>query len=125
MEIYFIKEWCISILILIIGCTKPENKPSQLCLPGTLQNGLKAFYPFSAGSLHDYSGHIHNLTNSTSATAAVDRAGNSNCAFRFIKANGDFLNYTNPSFIDNFQYLPFSISLWYKNETSTFQIMSS
>lgn len=106
------------ILVLITSCNKTETteviQPTQSCLSGSLQNGVIAFYPFSMGSLNDYSGNNYNLINPTTASSGVDRAGNPNCAFNFIKANNEFLKYTNPTFIDNFQTLPFSISLWYK-----------
>jgi hypothetical protein len=108
----------ISIFLLIIfGCNKSEEKssaPQANCLPTNLQTGILAFYPFSSGSLNDYSGNNYNLTNPTTASSGQDRDGNPNCAFNFVSANGDFLKYSNPTFIDNFQTLPFSISLWYK-----------
>ena len=111
----------IFLLTLTLSCSKSnENTNIQApCLSTTLQNGVIAFYPFSNGSINDYSGNNYNLTNSTSAASGADRNGNPNCAFRFIAANGEYLKYINPTFIDNFQTLPFSISLWYKNETST------
>lgn len=109
------------IMILIISCdkTEKENDLSQNCLTGSLQNGLIAYYPFSSGSINDYSGNNYNLTNPTTATSGTDRSGNPNCAFHFNATNGDFLKFTNPTFINNFQTIPFSISLWYKNETSS------
>ncbi|MEC4004968.1 LamG domain-containing protein [Flavobacterium sp. SUN052] len=105
-------------LILISSCNNTETdkviQTNQSCLSGNLQNGIIAFYPFSSGSLNDYSGNNYNLTNPTTASSGADREGNPNCAFNFIKANNEFLKYINPSFIDNFQTLPFSISVWYK-----------
>ncbi len=103
------------LLTIIIG--KPVNTTLTItanCLPTNLQKGVIAFYTFISGSLTDYSGNSYNLTNLTTATSAVDRDGNPNCAFNFIAANGEYLKYSNPTFLDNFQNLPFSISLWYK-----------
>jgi hypothetical protein len=109
------------LLFITISCEKSEEKTiiqQSNCLPTNLQNGVIAFYPFSNGSINDFSGNNYHLTNTTSASSGVDRAGNPNCAFNFISANNDFLKYTNPTFLDNFQTLPFSISLWYKPITT-------
>ncbi|WP_445721224.1 hypothetical protein, partial [Flavobacterium sp.] len=108
------------ISILIYSCNDSDDlmKNQTSCLPTNLQNGVIAFYPFSNGSINDFSGNNYNLTNTTSASAGIDRAGNSNCAFSFTQANGDFIKYVNPTFMDDFQTLPFSISLWYKNENN-------
>ena len=106
------------ITLLMNSCKKTNSDPSPVpqiaCLPTNLQDSLIAFYPFSLGSLNDISGNNYNLTNSTSASSGVDRAGNPNCAFNFVRANGDFLKYANPTFLNDFQTIPFSISLWYK-----------
>jgi hypothetical protein len=102
---------------LIISCNKGNDPiPSVLsvCLPTALQTGVIAFYPFTTGSLADASGNSYNLTNTTSAAPGADRSGNPTCAFNFVKANGEFLKFTNPTFVDNFQTSPFSISIWYK-----------
>ena len=111
-----------SLLTLILfSCTDADDKANDAarnqenCLTANLQNGVIAFYPFSNGSINDFSGNNYHLTNTTSASPGSDRAGNTNCAFHFEAANGDFLHYTNPTFVDNFQTLPFSISLWYKH----------
>jgi len=104
-------------LLLTISSGKPVNTTLTItanCLPTNLQKGVIAFYPFISGSLNDYSGNSYNLTNLTTTTSAVDRDGNPNCAFNFIAANGEYLKYSYPTFLDNFQNLPFSISLWYK-----------
>ncbi|UOK42137.1 MULTISPECIES: LamG domain-containing protein [Flavobacterium] len=94
--------------------TNETSKTQASCLSTNLQNGVIAFYPFSNGSINDFSGNNYHLTNTTTASSGPDRAGNLNCAYNFISANGDFLKYTNPTFLDNFQNSPFSISLWYK-----------
>lgn len=105
-------------LALIISCNKSKKieaiQTTQGCLSGSLQHGIIAFYPFNSGSINDASGHNYNLINPTTATSGTDRAGNPNCAFNFIKANNEFLKYTNPTFLNDFHRLPFSISLWYK-----------
>jgi hypothetical protein len=88
------------------------------CIPVALQNGIIAFYPFDNGSINDFSGNGYNLTNTTTASPGADRDGNLNCAFNFTIGNNEFLEYTNPTFLDSFQNSPFSISLWY-NPTGT------
>lgn len=104
---------------MIGGCESDKSTQIEAsCLPTSLQNGVIAFYPFSNGSLNDNSGNNYNLTNTSTASSGTDRAGNPNCAFNFVSANGDFLKYTNPTFINDFQTLPFSISLWYKSLSS-------
>lgn len=104
---------CLLLSFTITGCTK-QNDNNVDCIPVNLQNGIIAFYPFKSGSLDDQSGNNYHLSNSTSASPGADRAGNPNCAFSFSRASGDFLTYANPTFLDNFQTLPFSISVWYK-----------
>jgi len=86
-------------------------------LPGTLNSGILAFYPFGYGSLYDVSGGSHNLSNPTAAYPTADRSGNPTCAYHFDKANGDFLTIgagAPVSFLDNITATPFSISLWYR-----------
>lgn len=99
--------------IMISSCGSDPD-PAASCLPANLQSGLIAFYPFSTGSLNDASGNGYNLTNSTTATPGPDRAGNATCAFNFVKANGDYLTFQNPTFLNGFATMPFSISIWYK-----------
>ncbi len=109
------------IIGLILSCNNdddnsPEPDPEQSCLPANLQNDVIVFYPFSGGSINDFSGNGYDLTNPTSAMSGQDRAGNANCAFFFDAANGDFLTYANPVFINGFDNQPFSVSLWFKTE---------
>jgi hypothetical protein len=115
------------LLVLATGCNK-SNKPTGIkgiiCLPDSLQNGVLAFYPFSNGSLNDYSGNNYNLTNPTTANSGADRAGNPNCAFSFVDANANFLKYTNPAFLDDIQSGPLSISIWYNSATEGARLMS-
>ena len=106
------------LLIATLSCSKSDNKTVNLqsnCLPTNLQNGVIAFYPFSNGSINDFSGNNHNLTNSTTANSGEDRSGNPNCAFNFVAANGDFLKHVNPTFLNDIQNGPFSISIWYNS----------
>lgn len=104
------------LLLLLMGCKKdntPANSADLACIPADLQTGILAFYPFSNGSLDDYSGNNFHLTNTTTASPGTDREGNPDCAFRFAAANGDVLKYINPAFLDNLQSGSMSISLWY------------
>lgn len=113
--------YAILIIGLMVSCDNDDNgdpnpDPEQSCIPANLQNDIIAFYPFSGGSLNDYSGNGYDLSNSTTAFASQDRAGNPNCAFEFVAANNDFLTYVNPVIMDNFDSQPFSVSLWFKTE---------
>ena len=83
-------------------------------LPVNLHTGLLAYYPFNTGSINDFSGNGHDLTNSTTAHATADRNGNTNCAFNFTQANNEFLGILTPNFLDNLTSNPFSISMWYQ-----------
>lgn len=118
MKVFLRKISRIVLLVALpgLGCHK-SNKPgvnnSFICLPDSLQNGIIAFYPFSNGSLNDYSGNGYTLVNATTANPGTDRNGNLDCAFRFIAANRDSLKFTNPSFLNDFHAAPLSISFWY------------
>ena len=112
---------------LLFNCQNDDNSNTPVtpvtpnaidCIPVNLQNSLIAFYPFSNGSLNDASGNNYHLTNSTTASPGTDRNGNATCAFHFKKANGDYLEYVNPVFLNGFALQDFSISLWYKNENT-------
>lgn len=96
--------------------TNDDPEPEVTCLPANLSNDVIAFYPFSSGSLNDDSGNGYHLTNPTSAFASQDRNGNASCAFEFVAANGDFLTFANPNFMDGFGNQPFSISIWFKTQ---------
>lgn len=115
--IYYVRAFAIN----SVGTSYGEEKSfttlpnfQATCLPTNLQNGVIAFYPFSSGSLNDYSGYNRHLTNPTTASSTTDRSGNSNCAFNFVKANDEFLKIVNPSFLDNYITNPYSISVWVK-----------
>ena len=107
------------LLILSLNCENSDEQPviqSTLltCLPANLQSDLIAFYPFNNGSLNDESGNNNNLLNNTSANSTTDRNGNINCAFNFNSSNNEFLEYNNPTFLDDLPQNNFSISFWYK-----------
>ena len=117
-----IKSVTILLIILIFSCNNSDEEVERQqlnCLSIGLQNGVVAFYPFINGSLNDESGNNNNLTNSTSASATSDRDGNPNCAFSFNSTNNEFLEYTNPTFLDDLPVNNFSISLWYKADYDT------
>ena len=109
----------LSLIGICMGCDSDDNNsnPNALgCLPVSLQTGIIAYYPFNGGSLNDFSGNGNHLANTTTAFSSEDRDGNTNCAFEFVAANNDFLTIVNPTFIDDFDSNPFSISLWFKAE---------
>lgn len=109
------------IVAIIFSCNDSDdvtNKKAS-CLPANLQSGVIAFYPFSNGSLNDVSGNNYNLTNSTSASSGMDRGGNPNCAYNFNQTNGDFIEYSNPTFLDNLPSSNLSISFWYKSNNQS------
>ncbi len=80
-----------------------------------LDRGLIAHYPFNSGSVHDFSGNGHHLTNVNGAVFVEDRFGNSGCAIEFNNmpySNDQFLTTTSTEFLDGLS--EFSISCWYK-----------
>ena len=89
------------------------------CIPGNLSANMLAFYPFSNGSINDFSGNGHHLTNTTTAHAAADRNGNTNCAFEFTSdsISTDFISASSTTFLNSLTKL--SISLWYQPLDST------
>ena len=108
---------------LLFNCQNDDNSNTPVtpvtpnaidCIPVNLQNSLIAFYPFSNGSLNDASGNNYHLTNPTTASPGTDRNGNATCAYSFVAANNDYLTFVNPTFINDFDTNPFSISLWFK-----------
>ena len=77
-------------LVTILGCNS-DDQNSEIedimdCIPINLQNSVVAYYPFSNGSINDFSGNNQNLVNNN-ASSTSDRNGNENCAFEF-----DFLS---------------------------------
>ncbi len=108
---------------LLISCQNDDNSNTPVtpvtpnaidCIPVNLQNSLIAFFPFSNGSLNDASGNNYHLTNPTTASPGADRNGNATCAYSFDALNDDYLTFVNPTFINDFDTNPFSISLWFK-----------
>ncbi len=84
------------------------------CLPVELQKNIVAYYPFSKGSLRDFSKYHHDLVNTSEAKPTTDKNGNANCAYEFW--NNYFLtkNYLVSEETRYFTNLrDFSISLWY------------
>ncbi|MBC8754213.1 LamG domain-containing protein [Kordia sp. YSTF-M3] len=115
------KTGLLILILFIFSCNSSDDATEEQvinCIPGALQNGIIAFYPFNNGSINDFSGNGYNLTNTSTASSGTDRDGNLDCAFNFTAGNNEFLEYANPAFLDNFQNAPFSISLWY-NPTGT------
>ncbi|MEM1215957.1 MAG: hypothetical protein AAGJ82_09750 [Bacteroidota bacterium] len=76
----------------LLGC-QDEEKAGFDCLPTNLQDGIIAFYPFTSGSLNDYSPNNYNLNNPTTAVTTTDRNDNASCAYLFdnLPENGEYL----------------------------------
>lgn len=110
-------NYLIFTLFLFSSCDKNGNEIA--CIPDNLENHVIAFYPFSNGSINDFSGNGNHLSNPTSASASLDRHGNANCAFEFdnLPVSSEFLINSNTSFLNNLN--EFSISLWYQPKDST------
>lgn len=107
-------------VFLSFGCSKKQTEEKSIsCIPQQLVTNTLAFYPFSNGSLNDFSGNNHPLSNLTTAQSTSDRNGNSNCAFLFdnLPNSSEYLATTNTSFLNNLT--EFSISLWYEAKDST------
>jgi hypothetical protein len=118
----------IGVLLLLVAFKTSHAQVT--CLPGSLSTGIMAFYPFSSGSINDYSGGAHHLVNPTTAAPSTDRFGNGNCAYHFDKTAGDYLHVPMPgaNFVNGITAAPFSISLWFQNTAPTaaisaFQVM--
>ena len=107
------------LILMFTACDKDQdpNEPAENdipCLPANLETNVLAFYPFSNGSINDFSGNNRHLTNTTTAAPSVDRNGNQDCAYEFDlqAANAEFLTTVNTNFLNNLN--EFSISLWYQ-----------
>jgi hypothetical protein len=100
----------ISIFFFIIACNKSEDK---ICIPENLQSNIVAFYPFSNGSIDDYSGSGLSLVNPNKISTSEDRAGNNACAYAFNGSLNQYLS-RHGRFLDDYHKKSFSISLWYK-----------
>lgn len=105
---------------LILSCDNDDDtnsdpdEPTLGCIPDNLVTDLIAFYPFSGGSLNDMSGNNYHLTNPTTASSGTDRNGNANCAFEFDASQAEFLTYVNPSFLNDLDTNPITISFWFQ-----------
>jgi hypothetical protein len=108
-------------LIIIIPFIIPSCKDKDKCnpisscqIPSSLSKHVLAFYPFTNGSIDDFSGNNHHLSNSSSAHATSDRANNPSCAFEFenLTNSAELLTTSNTSFLDNLS--EFTVSLWYE-----------
>ncbi|WP_181358476.1 LamG domain-containing protein [Taibaiella chishuiensis] len=102
-------------LLSLNACNKSKSRTTVPCIPASLQSSVLAFYPFDKGSLNDFSGNGHHLTNTSYNGPIADRNGNPNCAFNFADSLENFNQYvglTDATFLDGLTQ--FSISLWYK-----------
>lgn len=100
--------------------TQDDQTPSDIaCIPKSVRSGIIAWYPFSNGSINDFSGNGHHLTNGTTASPAPDRAGNPSCAFGFhnFSSAGEQLFTNQSSFLNGLSQ--FSVSLWYMPEDTS------
>jgi len=106
-----------TLIVTILGCNSDdqstENENVMDCIPVNLQNLVVAYYPFSNGSINDFSGNNQNLVNN-SASSTSDRNGNENCSFEFdfLSGTNEYLSTSNTSALDILT--DFSISLWYQ-----------
>ena len=86
------------------------------CLPDDLMVGIEAFYPFSNGSLQDFSGNNHNLVaqfpGQNAPIPTTDRNGNADCAYNFL--NGYEMGFLSTTDSFDLQNRDFTISLWYQ-----------
>ena len=73
-----------------------------------LEQGLVAYYPFTNGSVDDFSNNGNNATNN-GATTTFDRFGNYNSAYNFDGSD----DYINTNIIDIFTN-KISMALWFK-----------
>ena len=102
------------IITAFISCDRNGGNREVTCLPKGLSGNVLAFYPFSKGTLNDFSGNSHHLMNSTSARPTFDRNGNDSCAFEFdnMPLSTEFLTTSATSFLNGLK--EFSISFWYQ-----------
>ncbi len=107
---YFAKCLLFFLFFSIFSCKDYDTIP---CVPAGLKKNVVAFYPFTKGSIKDFSLDGRDLKMNGLPTPVKDRNGNANCAFSFKSSSNDNLS-TNGSFTKGFQSKPFSISLWYQ-----------
>lgn len=123
MRLSFVFVGFIVVLLGFESCKKDEAPPVVLksnipCIPNSLAASVVAFYPFSSGSINDFSGNNRHLENTTDAFPSSDRNGNQNCAFEFNNLNGSesYLINRNTDLIGGAQN--YSISFWYNSMDS-------
>ncbi|WP_179340050.1 LamG domain-containing protein [Winogradskyella ludwigii] len=108
----------ITLFATILGCDSDEqsneNENLMSCIPNNLQNSVVAYFPFSNGSINDFSGNNQNLINTTTASSTSDRNLNENCAFEFdfLSGTNEYLSTANTNSLD--LLTDFSISIWYQ-----------
>lgn len=88
--------------------------------PGSLANGLIAYYPFN-GNANDASGSGNNGT-VHGATLATDRFGNANSAYSFNSSNKNYIELNN--LVGKFGASDFSISTWFNSTAPSGMLMS-
>ena len=98
----------IGLVLFLFSCKTEEiideiPEETIACIPDDLENNVIAFYPFSNGSLDDFSGGENDLINSTTASPTSDRNGNTDCAYIFDNAinSTEFLTTTDTDFLNN------------------------
>ena len=108
-----------TIFMASLGCetdeqTNANDENAITCIPSNLQASVIAYYPFTNGSIDDFSGNNQNLINTTSASTTSDRNANENCAFEFnfLSGTNAYLSTANTASLD--AITDFSISLWYQ-----------
>lgn len=111
-----------TIFIISLGCESDEQSTqdeqsivnSMDCIPTNLQTFVAVYYPFTDGSINDFSGNNQDLINTTNASSSSDRNGNENCSFEFdfLSGTNEFLSTSNNASLDILT--DFSISLWYQ-----------
>ncbi len=111
MKINYFAKCLLSFLFFsIFSCKDYDTIP---CVPAGLKKNVIAFYPFTKGSIKDFSLDGRDLKMNGSPTPVKDRNGNANCAFSFKRSSNDNLS-TNGSFTDGFENKSFSVSMWYQ-----------
>lgn len=74
----------ILIFFVLFSCNKgtgtyvrvEQNNVRLKCFPETFQGKVLSFYPFTNGSIRDFSTGNHNLSNTSNASSTSDRHGN-------------------------------------------------
>ncbi|MBP8725375.1 MAG: T9SS type A sorting domain-containing protein [Saprospiraceae bacterium] len=85
-------------------------------ITGQINNGLKAYYPFS-GNANDYSGQNFHGKFVGNPTLTTDRFGMENCAYQFPGNETTYIQIKYNSIFDVSPQGAFSISLWHQGGT--------